>query len=182
MMDPASLLITAAPYLMAASAGISAISAISSGQQQSAAMQAQGEADRANAAQARVNAAVQLNQSEAEAVRTEASTRRRVASGFNLAAATGGDAGYGSPLDVLGDIAAEGALDIQIQRWKGRAAGNQALAQAGGFDRSADQAAAAGDQAATAGFVRAGTTLLGGLGQYGSTRVRAGAGQQSFPG
>lgn len=171
----AETLILAAPYLAAASAGFSVVSSIMGGQQQAAAYEAQAAADRSNAEQSRVNAAVQLNQSEAEAARTEAATRRRVASGFNLAAATGADTSYGSPLDVLGDIAAEGALDTQIQRWKGRAAGNQALSQAAGFERSAAMADAAADQASTSGFIRAGTTLLGGLAQYGTMRTRMGA-------
>jgi hypothetical protein len=168
----AEALILAAPYLAAASAGVGVISSVMQGQQQAAAYEAQAGADRNNAAQSRVNAAVALNQSEAEVARTEASTRRRLATGFNLAAATGADPSYGSPLDVLGDIAAEGALDTQIQRWKGRAGANQAMNQAAGFERSAVMAEDTAKQASTAGFIRGGTTLLGGLAQYGSMRLR----------
>jgi hypothetical protein len=169
----AAALIAAAPYLMAASAGISAISAITGGQQQQAAYEAQAAADRRNADQSRINAGVALNQAEAEAARTEAETRRRVAGGFNSAAASGVDPGFGSPLDVLGDIAAEGALDTQIQRWKGRAGARAQLAQADGFEQSALFAQDAGSAAATSGFIRAGTTLLGGLAQYGSMNLSA---------
>lgn len=168
----AETLILAAPYLAAASAGVSVISSIMGGQQQAAAYEQQAEADRRNAEQARINAAVQMNSAEAEAARNDATTRRRVAAGFNAAAASGVDPGFGSPLDVLGDIAAEGALDTQIARWKGRAAGNAQLAQAANFDASAGYASDAAGQAGTAGFIRAGSTLLGGLGQYGSMNLR----------
>lgn len=184
----AETLILAAPYLTAASAGISAISAVMGGQQQAQALEAQAESDRRNAQQSRINAAVQLNSAEAEAARTEAATRRRVASGFNAAAGSGVDPGFGSPLDLLGDIAAEGALDTEIQRWKGRAAGRAQLAQAGAFEQSALFAEDNASSAGTTGFIRAGTTLLGGLAQYAGMRTTpsvAGmrsAGQQSFPG
>jgi hypothetical protein len=139
---------------------------------------------RRNAEQQRINAGVQLNQAEAEAARTEAGTRRRVASGFNQAAASGVDPGYGSPLDLLGDIAAEGALDTQIQRWKGRAGATAQLAQAGAFEQSALFADDAADQARTSGFIRAGTTLLGSAAQYGAMRMPSARpyGQQSYPG
>jgi dihydroxyacetone kinase len=167
----AAALTAAAPYLAMASAGISAISAITGGNQQAAAMEQQAAADRANADQSRVNAAVQLNQAEAEAARTDSQTRRRVAAGFNQAAASGLDPGFGSPLDLLGDIAAEGALDTQIQRWKGRAGGAAQLAQAGAFERSALFADQGADQARTSGYIRAGTTLLGGAAQYGMMRM-----------
>lgn len=177
----AETLLLAAPYLAAASTGISAISAITGGQQQQAAYEAQAAADRRNAEQSRINAAVQLNQAEAEAARTEANTRRRVASGFAAAAASGVDPGFGSPLDVLGDIAAEGALDTQIQRWKGRAAGQAQLAQAGAFEQSALFAQEAGSAAASAGIIRAGTTLLGGLAQYGTMRISSTPGRSTPP-
>lgn len=171
----AETLILAAPYLLAGSAAISTVSAIMGGQQQAAAYEQQAEAQRRNAEQARINAAVQMNSAEAEAARTEAQTRRRTAAGFNAAAASGVDPGFGSPLDVLGDIAAEGALDTQIQRWKGRAAGNAQLAQAASFERAAGYADDAASQAGTAGWIRAGTTLLGGLAQYGSMNLRRAA-------
>jgi len=169
-MGPA--LIAAAPYLLAASAGISAIGAISGGQQQQAAFNQQAAADRSNADQARVNAAVQLNTAEAEAARTEGTTRRRVATAFNQAGASGVDAASGSPLDVLGDIAAEGALDTQIQRWKGRAGANAQLGQARSFEAQAGFAEQAGSAAATAGYISAGSTLLGGLSNYATIKAR----------
>jgi len=185
MMDGFSaMLIAAAPYLSAASAGVSVISSIMGGQQQAAAYEAQAAADRTRAEQARINAAIQLNQAEAEAARTQGNVRRRVATAFNQAAGSGGDPTYGSPLDLMGDIAAEGALDVQIQRWKGKLGANAALTQAGALDAQAGFADSAADAAGTAGFVRAGTTLLGGLAQYGTAQLRMqqpGYGQQNYP-
>jgi hypothetical protein len=171
----AETLILAAPYLAAASTGISAISAISGAQQQSAAMATQAEYQRANAEQARINAGSALNASEAEAARAEAQARRRSATAFNAAAGSGVDPTFGSPLDLMADIAAEGALDTQIQRWKGRnqAAGYQT--QAGNFEAQGAASDIAGSNVAAAGPIRAGTTLLGGLAQYGMMRSRAGA-------
>lgn len=157
-----------------AGAGLSAISAISGGQQRQQAFEQQAEADRRNAEQARINAGAQMNQAEAEAQRTEGVTRRRVASAFNAAGASGGDTSYGSPLDLMGDIAAEGALDAQIARYKGRAAGNASLAQAGSLDAQAGYADSAAGQAGTAGFVQAGATLLGGVASYSAAKLRMG--------
>lgn len=168
----AETLLLAAPYLAAASAGISTISAVMGGQQQQAAYEAQAQGQRNQAAQARANAAAQMNQAEAEAARTQGTTRRRVATAFNQASASGGDATYGSPLDLMGDIAAEGALDAQIQRWKGRAGATAAMTQANTLDAQAGFNDAAGSAAGTAGLIRGGTTLLGGLAQYGSAQLR----------
>lgn len=179
MMDPGSVLITAAPYLMAASAGISAISAVMGGQQRSAAFQAQAAADERNADQARVNAAVQMNQAEAEAARTDAATRRRSAAAYNLSAASGGDPSYGSPLDLMADIAAEGALDSQIQRWKGTLAAQGMLAQANGLDAQAGFNRNAGDAAATAGFIQGGASLLNAGASYGMANLRLSRGLPS---
>lgn len=170
----ATALIAAAPYLLAASTAVSTISAVMGGQQQAAALNQQAEADRRNAEQQRINAGVSLNTAEAEAARTEGQTRRRVAAGFNQAAGSGVDPGFGSPLDLLGDIAAEGALDTAIQRWKGRSGANAQLAQAGAFDIQAGYADSAASAASTAGFIRGGTTLLGGLAQSGDMLTRIG--------
>jgi hypothetical protein len=164
-----------APYIAAASGAVSAISAISGGMQQSAALEQQAAADRRNADQARVNAGVALNTAEAEAARTEQQTRRRVATGLNQAAGSGVDPFYGSPLDVLADMSAEGALDKEIIRWKGRNAANAQLGQAGNFETQAGYADQAADDATSAGFVRAGTTVLGAAANYGTMRLRMGA-------
>ncbi|MFN0183036.1 MAG: hypothetical protein ACKVQR_04370 [Aquabacterium sp.] len=171
----AETVVLLAPYLAAASAGISAVSSIMGGFQQSNAAEAQAAADRRNAAQSRVNAGVALNASEAEAQRSEQQTRRRAASAANQLGASGVDPGFGSPLDVLADISAEGALDTQIQRWKGTNSARGYLDQGQQYDT---QAAVAQDKAGdyiTGGFISAGTSLLGGAARYGSMQMRMGS-------
>lgn len=170
----AAALAAAAPFLTVASGVVSAVGAIMGGQQQAAALEAQAQADRANAEQQRINAGQALNQSEAEAQRTENQARRRAAAAFTQAAGSGIDPQSGSPLDLMADIAAEGALDVQIQRWKGRNQAAAYQAQAAGFERQAGFAQQSAGEAATGGFIRAGTSILGGLAQYGTMRTRMG--------
>lgn len=157
---------------LVASTLLSAGSSIVGGMQQNAAADRQAEADRSNAEQSRINAGVALNASEAEAARTQQATRRRVATAANQAGASGIDPGFGSPLDVMADISAEGALDAQIQRWKGSNQGRSYLAQASGYEQRANAAEAAGSDAFTGGLIRAGTTVLGGAARYGQMQMR----------
>ena len=174
MMDPGSLLIAAAPYLAVASAGFSAISSIVGGSQQGAAYDAQAAQQRANAEQARINAGAARTASEAEAQRTEGQNRRKVASAFNQMAASGGDATSGSPLDVMADWATEGALDVAISRWRGTNQGNAYLTQSQNFENEAFYSDRAADEARTSGYVKAGGTLLGGLGTISTTKLKMG--------
>lgn len=163
--------------LAIASIGATAVSTVGSivgAQQQSAALNARAEYDRANAEQARINAGTALNVGEAEVQRGEMQARRRAAAAFAQAGASGVDPAFGSPLDLMGDIAAEGALDTQIQRWK---AVNQAqgyVTQAGNFAAQGAMNDQAAGEASTAGLFRAGGTLLGGLSNYAMMRTRMG--------
>ena len=155
-----------------ASTVLSAGSSIVGGIQQSNAADRQAEADRNNAAQARINAAVALNTSEAETQRAQQQTRRRVATAANQFGTSGVDPGFGSPLDVMADMSAEGALDAQITRWKGSNQARAYQAQAAGYDQRAGNAEQAGQDALTGGFIRAGTTVLGGAARYGQMQMR----------
>lgn len=170
----AETLLLVAPYIAAASTGLSVVSSIAQGQQQSAALSQRAEYDRANAEQARINAGSALNASEAEAARGEATARRRSATAFNAAAGSGVDPTFGSPLDLMADVAAEGALDTQIQRWKGRNQAQGYLTQAGNFTNQAAGNEQAASDVASAGRIRGGTTLLGGLAQVGMMQTRMG--------
>jgi hypothetical protein len=136
---------------------ISAFGAIQSGN-------AQQDALNANAATSRVNAGTALATSEAEAARGQDRARRTVAGIANQGAASGIDISSGSPLDVMADAAAQGALDTEIQRWKGRSQSSAYMAQAGQQDRQA------GD-AGTAGYVGAGTALLSTAARYATARL-----------
>lgn len=145
--------------LSVAATGLSALGQIRSAQ-------AAAQTADANAATARVNAGMQLNAAEAEAARIERTTQRRVATARNEFGATGIDTSSGSPLDVMGDMAAEGALDKQIARWRGstQAAGSQTVA--------AQQDAARGN-AMLAGTLGATTSILTGASNMLSQRAYA---------
>lgn len=135
------------------------------GQIQSA--NAQADAAEQNAEIQRRNAATALASSEADAARTEDRTRRGIATAINNTAGNGIDVTLGTPLDLMSDMAAEGALDAQITRWKGRsgAAGNQMQAAA---------SEASADQMRTAGLFGAGGTLLTSGARYVGTRYQSG--------
>lgn len=169
-------LIAAAPYIAIASSGLSAIQGYMSSQRQSAALSYQAQTERTAAEQARINAAAALSSGEADVARSENDVRRRVAAGFNQAAGAGVDPGFGSPLDLMADIATEGALDVQIKRYKARAQAQNYLQQGQNFDARAAASDQASSEAAGAGLWRAGTTLLGGVADYGRLRLRMGNG------
>jgi len=134
--------------MMAVTTALTAASAIAKGNTEAAV------ADN-NAAIGRVNAGTALNLGEADAARIQDQTRRRLAMGENAWAANGVQTGVGSALDVMGDMAAQGSLDAQIARWKGKTASNSALAQS-------NQASAMAPTLQTAGYMGAATSILGG--------------------
>jgi hypothetical protein len=168
----AETLLLAAPYIAAAGTAVSAIASLQGSQQQSAALTQQAAVNPANAEQARANAGIAANAGEAETARTEADARRRSAAAFNSAAASGVDPGFGSPLDLMADMAAEGALDVQIQRWKSRQQAQGYMVQASNFEAQARGNRGAAADVAAAGPIRAGTTLLGGLAQFATIGAR----------
>lgn len=149
----AGALASAAPYLTLGSGIVGATAAIASGEAQQAAL------DR-NAAIERINAGSALAQAEGTVAQQQDQARRRVASATAAAAGDGTDIASGSPLDVMANISAESALDSEITRWKGAQASGADLTQA-----STD--IYAGSQAATAGYLTAGTTLLTTAGRAG---------------
>lgn len=145
---------TAAPYLAIGGSVLSAVGSIQGAN-------AQADALEQNAQVARVNAGSALAQSEAEAARRERENRRRIATAVNAGAANGVDIGSGSLVDIAADLAAEGALDEEIARYRGRTQANAYLTQ------GAQQKAQAG-QVRAAGYAGAGATLLTGFGRAAS--------------
>ena len=113
-----------------------------------------------NAANAKVTAGSQLAVSEATASRSEEDNRRRIAAAVNNFGANGIDPTSGSPMDVMKDQASEGALDVQIQRWKGFQAAHNSLLQSDQFTTEAGIQTQQGENAQTAGYIAGGTTLL----------------------
>lgn len=151
-----SAVTTAAPYVAVGATLLGAASSISAGNQQSAALQENAQVSRANAGTA-------LATAEADTARQQRESQRRLATAANTAAGTGVDISSGSPLDLMTNLAAEGALDEQITRWKGVTQANAYLTQAQQQQRQAGQVR-------DAGYMQAGTTLLTGLARATSTR------------
>lgn len=127
---------------------------------------AQADADRRNQAVARINAGTQLATSEADTARIQRLNQHRIATAENTAAGSGFQISSGSNMDIMADLAAEGSLDAEITRWKGRVAANSYLQQG-------ENDAIAADQAERAGWIGAGTTLLNaGARYYGATKAK----------
>lgn len=114
---------------------------------------AQADAHNYNAQISQQNAEYARREAEAEAIRTRRENQRRVGN----AAANYGKAGVvlseGSPLEVLGDISAEGELDAMIQEYKGERQGRY-------YDSEAENNRRLAKSARTAGYWNAGSSLL----------------------
>jgi hypothetical protein len=150
-------------WVAVASLVVSIVAAASSAYVQSRQAQQQQDAAKYNAKVA-TNQAIQAGYAaEAQAKQREEQTRRRLAS-QRVAAGASGVTTEGSPLSVMMDSAAQGAYEAGLIR-AGGAYQSAALFGEAGIDRYY------GDQAATAGAYRTGTTLLSGagsaLGAYG---------------
>jgi len=138
----------AIPYLIAASAVVSAVSAIQQGKAAKAAADFNATVNTQNAQIARSDAAGQAAQIEREnALRLGAI---RAAQGKS-----GGAADSGSVLDVLGDQAAQGELEKQYAIYQGEQ-------RARGYTNTATLDTASGKAAQKAGYMKAGTELVGG--------------------
>ena len=141
-----SMAVTAADAFTVISGLAGAFGAISQGN-------AQAEANEYNARVSEQNALYARQEAEAEALRTRRENQRRV----GQAAAQYGKAGVvvneGSPLEVLGDISAEGELDAMIQEYKGER-------QSRYYESEAEQNRLKAKQARSAGVWNAGSSLL----------------------
>ena len=157
-----STLSSITPLLTGGSALLSAIGSVASGKQQAGALDYNAQVDK-------INAGTALSTSEADVQRQQIAATRAVATGANAYGASGVNLGSGSPLDVLADHAAQGALDSEITRWKG---GTQADA----YLNNAGQATYQAGQASTAGDIQAGTTLLTTGARYAASQLPRGLG------
>jgi hypothetical protein len=119
---------------------------------------AQQSAYNANAAAQRVKAQTDQDAAEAEARLTETANERRYGGIRSDYAAAGVDVNTGSPLEVMADQHAQGALQASLQRYQGKV---QALQDVQSADINVQQ----GRAAKSAGNITAGATLLTGLGK-----------------
>ena len=138
----------AIPIIMIASAAISAYGAIQQGKAAKAAAEFNANVARQNAEIAREDARMQAQQADRE-------TYLRLGAIRAAQGKSGGAAGEGSVLDVLGDTAAQSELEKQNILYRGEL-------RARGETNTALLEMAQGKQAQKAGYLKAGSELLGG--------------------
>jgi hypothetical protein len=138
----------AIPYIMAASAAVSAIGAIQQGKAAKAAADYNATISIQNAQIARADAAAMAGQQDRE-------NYLRLGAIRAAQGKSGGEVGEGSVLDVLGDTAAQGELEKQNIIYQGEQ-------RARGFTNTATLDTFSGKQAQTAGYMKAGSELLSG--------------------
>lgn len=148
----------ALPFIMAASAAMGAVSAIRQGQIAKATGEYNAKINEQNADISRDEAQLRAKQHDREMFMRLGAVK--AAQGKN-----GGAAGEGSVLDVLGDVAAQGELERQYIVYSGEL-------KARGFQNTAALDRAAGGEAKSASYLRAGTDLLSGGAQAADMRGR----------
>lgn len=136
------------PYIVAASAVVSAVSAIRQGSAAEAAANFNATVQEQNAAAARAQAKQQAQQIDRE-------NYLRLGAIRAAQGKSGGEAGQGSVLDVLGDVAAQGELEKQNAIYSGEMA-------ARGYTNTANLDRVSGSTASTNSYFKAGTELLSG--------------------
>lgn len=146
----------AVPYLVVASAAVSAYGAVRQGQATKA-------ASKFNAAVADQNAAIARQEARDLAMQQSRENYLRLGAIRAAQGKSGGAAGEGSVLDVIGDAASQGELQRQyiLRSGEMKAAG---YTNTGMLDRMS------GKNAQTAGYLQAGSELLAGGAEYGTLK------------
>lgn len=135
----------------------------------------------ANARALREKAQTDQDAAEAEAKQIETENQRRFGTIRTNYAASGVDVNTGSPLEVMADQYAQGALQAKLQRYQGQVQARQDVQAAdiqvaqGKAAKKAGNTKAVGTLLTTVGSV-AGSSTIGGLFSGGGTGVGAGAG------
>ncbi len=148
----------ALPFLQIAGAVISAVGALQQGQAAKSASDYNATVSTQNAAIARQSAADKARQADRE-------TYLRLGSIRANQGASGGAAGEGSVLDVLGDVAAQSELERQHIIYSGEL-------QARGFTNDATLETFSGETKQTSSYWKAGSELLSGASNYITTSDR----------
>lgn len=146
----------AVPYLLAASAAVSAIGAIQQGQAAKSAANYNATLEQMNARAARQDAADQAAQVDRENYLRLGAIRANQGK-------SGGAAGEGSVLDILSDAASQGELERQYVLKAGER-------KAFGHEASANLDRAQGRNAQTGSYLKAGSELLSGGANYAYTK------------
>lgn len=146
----------AIPFLLVASAVVSAVSAVRQGRAAQAASEYNRRVNEQNAQIARDEARLQVQQHERETYMRLGAVR--------AAQGRAGGTAEGSVLDVLADVASQSELERQQIIYRGEL-------RARGYTNTANLDEAAARQARSGGYLRAGGDLLaGGAGAYGRTQ------------
>lgn len=145
-------MVAALPYIMAAGSVMSAIGSLQQGQAAKAAADYNAAISTQNAAIARQSAADKARQADRE-------TYLRLGSIRANQGASGGAAGEGSVLDVLGDVAAQSELERQHIIYSGEL-------QARGFTNDATLETFSGEAKQSSSYWKAGSELLSGAANY----------------
>ena len=142
----------AVPYLVVASAAVSAYGAIRQGQAAKA-------ASKFNAAVADQNAVIARQEARDLAMQQSRENYLRLGAIRAAQGKSGGAAGEGSVLDVIGDAASQGELQRQYILRSGEL-------KAAGFTNTGMLDRMSGKNAQTAGYMQAGSALLSGGSEY----------------
>lgn len=138
----------AIPYIIAASAAVSAIGAIRQGQAAKAAGDFNAQINEQNAQISRQESLDLARQNDREAYLRLGAIR--AAQGH-----AGGAAGEGSVIDIIGDTAGQSELDRQNILYRGEL-------KARGYTNTAELDSVGGENAQSASYMKAGSELLGG--------------------
>lgn len=138
----------ALPVLQAIGTVVSVIGALQQGSAASKAASYNAQVNQQNAVIARQNAADAAKQQDRE-------NRLRLGSIAAAQGKSGGDAGTGSVLDVIGDVAAQGELQKQYLLYQGDL-------QARGYENTATLDTFSGQASKNASYLKAGSELLAG--------------------
>lgn len=116
-----------------------------------------------HAAFAEENASIIAGQARAEVVQIDRAARLRLGAIRAAAGASGGRVNFGSVIDIVADVAAQGELEKQNAIFAGELGGRAERQAAKGFQSQALLASMKGKAASRAGSLGAASALLGGF-------------------
>ena len=154
-----------------ASATFSAVGSIAQGQAQAAALERQAATQEANAAIARNNAIAAVQAAEAEADRVDRVRKIQSAKATAAYAKSGVEINEGTPIEVLGDVAAEFELERLFQIHKGKVVEQDQNYRAQLMQWHAGNLRSSASSARSAGFMKAFASIGGSLLSQGFTSM-----------
>lgn len=157
-----------------AGGAVSGLSALMGGRAAKTAGQLQQQADEFKANQAGQNAGMAIGAASVRAQDTQQKTALAESTSTARAAGSGVDAGTGSAVENVGDIAKRGSYLAQMDLYNGESQATGLLNEAKGYRYSGDIAALEGEERQKASYLAAGGDLLSSAGSalkiYGNPR------------